>query len=274
MNKSEYMFTDLALENSSLRHERMYVGDFPKTVSRDKRDKSFTLGISPQNTDSADKKIAAVSALHETITELLPRDFSQTIAPVTVICLGNGSFTADSLGSACAPNIIATRHLKKERPDIFSAIGGRETSVLCTGTASSTGIDAADLAKICTESFGSRLIITIDSLKAAYPENLCRVIQITNRISPGSGVGNNRPHISEQTVGVPVISIGVPTAISSRTLLLHTLKNSSSIAPAIEETAIFDNLLVTPIDCCTTIKRYADIISDAINLTLIGTTFK
>ncbi len=264
MRKMSDFLTDLALEARGARHKTGTICGFSATESVLKGSRALSLKIDAENARVAD----AAQAISRAISAFFPSDFSLSSSPVTVICLGNAAFTADSLGSLCAPKITATRHLKTEKPEIFSALGGVEISVICSGVAANTGVNALEMAKMCTRTLGSRLIITVDALKAASPDNLCRVVQVTNGVSPGSGVGNNRPDISAQTVGVPVISVGVPTVISSQSLISKA-PNSPTIAP-VSRVSDKSSLLVSPIDCDLIIKRYAKIIAMAINLTLIG----
>ncbi len=289
MNKNLYKASDLALEAVGAKHTRRKINGFEATQTELNGSRAVTLGIDGKSADTAEKRRRAAMALSAAITEHLPNIFSHSSAPVTVICIGNGSLTADSLGPLCAEKIIATRHLKSCAPEIFSALGRREISVLKSEVAALCGIDALELAKMCVSVLGSELIVTVDSLKAASADNLYRVVQITDKITPGSGIGNNRPSISEKALGVPVIALGVPTAISAATLISETLISSLSIAPTIDQNTkncgksdsysdrFFTllerqkSLLVTPIDCDIALKRYSSIIAAAINHTLLGT---
>ena len=269
MKRKQSLSSDLATEIADAKHEKSTFGGYNITHSQHTNGSAISLDVAEADIETESSRKHTARALGELIAHNFPNEIARSIAPVTVICIGNSSFTADSLGPLCAEKIIATRHLKRERPQIFSMLGGREISVLRTETASFCGIDAKELAKMCINELGSSLIITVDSLKAASPERLYKTVQISDRISPGSGIGNDRPSISKDTLGVPVISIGVPTVICASSLIPNG-KNRSTIAPATFQTANLEKLLVTPIDTDIAIKRFSAVIGGAINHALLG----
>lgn len=264
--------TDLALESVQT-HEK-YTDKNGIAISRSANgsQKAISIHTGSVQTVSRAEKSRISHALSNAINELLPSDFCISNAPVTVICLGNASLTPDSLGPATASKILATRHLQIGDKPLFDILGGREITVLKTGTAGETGIESAEIAKMCVSTLLSSLVITVDALKASRAENLLSVIQVSEGVAPGSGVGSRRTKISEDTLGVPVISVGVPTVISAKALLGIGQKDSS-IAPATAKTEIFaphGDLLVTTLECDIAIKIFAEIISNAINISLLG----
>ena len=281
MRNGQPLQTDLACENTAGHHTERIVGEFTVIKSEHADGIAYTLKIGELSLDRREKSRRASVALSALIVSMLPSDLISSNSPVSVLCLGNGAFTADSLGSLCAPNIVATRHLKSENPKIFSTLGGREISVICAGVTANTGINPFELAKMCVDGLGSRMIIVIVSLKASAREHLCRTVQITDRITAGAGVGNDRPEISKKALKVPVIAIGVPTAISSKALFSQSGQEHQK---ALESSPVTENitknnstdvpLLVSPIDCDASIKSLSTVIAQAVNLTLIGTFFE
>ena len=220
------------------------------------------------------QKMLAAKAVSAELRRLIPDKILRSNAPVTVICLGNPSLTADSLGPLCADEIVATRALKTTDEQAFLALGGREVTVLRSGTAGHSGIEAYELLISCQPLLKPALIIAIDSLKAVKRASLSSVIQIsTAGISPGSGIGNGRSALDSKTRGIPVVSIGSPTAISSGALICDALKQSgvTSLSAALEKALERgSDLTVSAADADRTIRLHADIIARAINLTFLG----
>ncbi len=138
---------------------------------------------------------------------------------VLVAGLGNTAVTADSLGPLTADGVISTRHiLKNMLPDSF----GRVASVKC-GVMGQTGIESADIIRgVCSE-VKPKAVVTVDALTARSIARLSKTVQISDcGISPGSGVGNTRAELSENTIGLPVIAVGVPTIVGGATLVADT----------------------------------------------------
>lgn len=280
MIKNDTNASDLALEATGAKHKKYKISAFSATESELDGARAITLEIRAADCATEKEIKQAALALSSVIKSFIPPSFQVSNAPVTVICIGNASLTADMLGSLAAEAVIATRGLKTDARHIFSALGGREISVLNAKPASLCGIDAAELALSCIKSFGSRMIIAVDALKASMPGRLYSAVQVSDKITPGSGIGNSRPEISGRTLGVPVIAIGVPTAISAAQLISNALSELASIEPATRDFEGNDalanilegqkGLLVSPIDGDISVKRYAKIIASAINYALIG----
>jgi spore protease len=270
--------TDLALEDTRFSHSIAKMRSFNVTSSTLDGKTSATLHIGSVTTLNKAHRRAAAQVCNDIISGLIDAFNLPSIAPVTVICLGNSSVTVDSLGYLCSKKIYATRHLQNEAPSLFTTLGGREISVIHPGVTAETGIDALEIAKWCQKDLKPSLVITIDALKAANVENLLSVIQISSGVAPGSGTDSTRPEISEKTVGVPVISIGAPTVISPSTLI-SDMENKPSIAPATRQNnkthphRTFKNIpsLLTVADCENAINTFSELISDAVNYTLLGT---
>ena len=131
--------------------------------------------------------------------------------------LGNGELTPDALGSLAASKIKPTLHIKQSDESFFTTLECSEIAVITPGVRATSGLDAADIIKGVCDVIKPNAVIAIDSIASGSTERLGSTIQISNTgIIPGSGLGNAHRAINEQTVGIPVIAIGVPTVIDSR----------------------------------------------------------
>ena len=140
-----------------------------------------------------------------------------------VIGLGNKKSTPDALGPMVIDNILVTRHLFELNADV--KVGIRKVSAIIPGVMGNTGIETIDIIKGIVDNVKPKFIIVIDSLCASSIERLNKTIQLTDTgIHPGSGIGNMRKEISKDTLGIPVIVIGVPTVVESVTIVNDTLE--------------------------------------------------
>ncbi len=138
-----------------------------------------------------------------------------------VIGLGNCNSTPDSLGVKVCDNIIVTRHLYElnEASENYKNVAAFTPNVM-----GNTGIEASDIIKGIVGSIDVDLIIVIDALASSKIERVNKTIQLTNTgISPGSGVGNYRKEVSENTLNIPVIAIGVPTVVDAVIIVSDTI---------------------------------------------------
>ena len=136
-----------------------------------------------------------------------------------VMGLGNRELTPDSVGPKSAEAVNATLHIKEADAACFSALECSAIAVLCPGVSAECGMDAAKTTAAVCRAIRPDLIIAIDALSARSPARLGRTVQISDTgIFPGSGIGNPRSAITKETVGAPVIAIGVPTVIDARLL--------------------------------------------------------
>lgn len=139
-----------------------------------------------------------------------------------IIGLGNNKSTADALGPKTIENILVTRHLFLLNTNVKKGI--REISAIIPGVMGNTGIETTDIITGVIEKTNPKFLIVIDSLCASSIERLNKTIQITDTgIQPGSGVGNHRNEISKETIGIPVIAIGVPTVVDASTIVNDTI---------------------------------------------------
>ena len=169
---------------------------------------------------------------------------------VLVVGLGNPDITPDAVGPLAAECV----------PEEFAAF--RPVSVFRTGVLGTTGIESAALVRGVVSLVRPDRVIAVDALSAREAARLCRAVQVTDAgIVPGSGVGNARSALTEETLGVPVVAVGVPTVVDARTLCAD-LSGAEIDLP--EDTELF----VTPRDIDTRVRDSARLVGYAIDLAL------
>ena len=216
--------------------------------------KYITLSL-PRFTKSGGLDIRAVNLLAREIRRLLP---SKT-GSVLVAGLGNTAITPDSLGPEVAERIIATRHISKEMRTQLGLGKLMPVSVLTPGVLGQTGIETGEILLGTVERIKPSAVIVIDALAARSLERLGSTVQLSDTgICPGSGVGNARMEISRSTLGVPVISVGVPTVVDINTLLYDVGAEKSREV----------DMIVTPKEVDMMIDRAAELIAVGINSSL------
>ena len=149
----------------------------------------------------------AAQALAYLLEPMLPEE-----GPVLVAGLGNPAMTPDALGPQALRHVLVTRHLRDVLPTL------RCVSALGAGVLGTTGIEAAEWIRGAAEHVRPAAVVVVDALAARSLDRLCSTIQVSDAgLTPGSGVGNHREALTRETLGVPVVSIGVPTVVSVET---------------------------------------------------------
>ena len=162
----------------------------------------------------------AVRAMGQQLRELIPES-----GPVLVAGLGNAAMTPDAIGPLAAEHVLVTRHLIAAQPVHFS--GFRPVAVLRTGVLGTTGVESAEAVRGLAEQVEPSLIIAVDALASRRMGRVCTAVQLSDSgIIPGSGVGNHRAALNRETLGVPVIAVGVPTVVDAATLAADLLEES------------------------------------------------
>ena len=175
-----------------------------------------------------------------------------------IVGLGNADITPDALGPLVISQIIATRHLQDELPKDHELAKLNSVSAMTPGVLGQTGIESAEVVKAISERIKPDYVIVIDALACSDVSRLGTTIQITNTgISPGSGVQNRRKELSEATLDVPVIAIGVPTVVDMHTIVENVVGNPPD--------KHLPNMMVTPRDVDKLIQRTAKLLAYAIN---------
>ena len=180
---------------------------------------------------------------------------------VLVVGLGNPELTPDAIGPESAKNVRATLHIKDFDADFFEGLECSEIAVVTPGVSASSGLDASVTVRGVCEIIKPNVIFAIDALASRSAERLGRTVQISNTgIFPGSGIGNGRSAISKETVGVPVIAIGVPTIIDSRMFCYDAWGEDPYARGGAKE-----SMFVAPKEINEIVKASAKIISGGIN---------
>lgn len=139
-----------------------------------------------------------------------------------IIGLGNRKSTPDSLGPKTIEKVMVTRHLFELNTDIKDGI--RKVSALSPGVMANTGIETYDIITSLIEKIKPKFLIVIDALASSSIDRINKTIQITDTgINPGSGIGNHRKEISQDTLNIPVIAVGIPTVVDSATIVSDTI---------------------------------------------------
>ena len=209
------------------------------------------------DTELLDDRMKSIS---KQISSLLPKGDGT----VLVAGIGNKDITPDALGPRCAEGIFSTRHITSELAEEIGLDFLNPVCSLATGVLGQTGIETGEIIKSVADAIKPKAVIVIDALAAAGLERLGRTVQITDTgITPGSGVGNKRAEISKNTLGVPVIAIGVPTVVDAVTLAKDMTGNKTAT-----ESAEAQNMMVTPREIDVMIERAAKLISLCVNCAL------
>lgn len=169
-----------------------------------------------------------VLLLSEELRKMATRLTQKPIAPafrILVVGLGNRDLTADAIGPRTVDGLTATRHLQEQEPALYRALGCASLSALAPGVLGQTGIEVLELLRGAVRAIRPDAVLAIDALAARSCDRLASTVQLTDTgICPGSGVGNHRAEISADTLGVPVMTLGVPTVVNSATLVWDALR--------------------------------------------------
>ncbi|MDR1599994.1 MAG: GPR endopeptidase [Oscillospiraceae bacterium] len=231
--------TDLALESSALQNvtgeiagilmRQQQFGEVMETVVEIINERGakalgrsigryVTLACAALSADELEPRDALVSRLRQTITSMVPG-----CGDVLVIGLGNRKITADSLGPKVIDRVIVTRHMGEQTPP---GLKGRLRSVsaVAPGVLGVTGVETAEVVRGIVEHIKPCAVIAIDALAARETQRICTTVQIADTgIDPGSGIGNHRMALNRETLGVPVVALGVPMVVYAATIARDAL---------------------------------------------------
>lgn len=186
---------------------------------------------------------------------------------IMVAGLGNWHITADSLGPKVIDKIVVTRHVKNlENVEIDGRLGS--VCAVSPGVMGITGIETGEIIRGMISTVKPDILLVIDALASRKASRVNATIQISDTgIIPGSGVGNHRMELSKETLGIPVIAIGVPTVVDAVTLVRDILENAGAKAGRdVLSDANAANMVVTPKNIDIAIERMASVISSGINI--------
>lgn len=201
-------------------------------------------------------------------------------APTLVVGLGNRFVTPDALGPRVVDKIYVTRHITQYMPNLLQK-KLQEVSAIAPGVLGVTGVETAEVVRGVVKSVQPALIIAIDSLASRRSARISTTIQLADTgISPGSGVGNVRSELNKETLGVPVIAIGVPMVVYASTISKDTISliagetgmhNDEEKLLNLADKVISEHmgpLIVTPKDIDNILDYMSTILADGINLAL------
>lgn len=212
-------------------------------------------GLARREEDAFGRAVRAVAA---ELTQLL----AGLEGPVLVACLGNRAVTPDAVGPKVHDHLLITRHLVDQAPEHFGAF--RPVASVAAGVLGTTGVESGELVGALTGRLKPVCIIAVDALASRSLDRLCRTIQLADTgIAPGSGVGNHRHALDRESLGVPVIAIGVPTVVDGATLAADLL-GTADPPPLGRE----GEMLVTPKDIDSQVNDLAKVIGYGITLAL------
>ena len=211
------------------------------------------------------------------------------MAPILVVGLGNLYVTPDALGPKVINEIDITRHLLQYMPEVLDE-NTRPVSAVSPGVLGTTGIETQEILKGIVENIKPQLLIIIDALASRSIERISSTIQLADTgIVPGAGVGNTRKELSKDTLGVPVIALGIPTVVDAATIAADSLTlfiqkaqeqaQSNDYLNQLQEEDKYEmikevltpsdyNFIVTPKEIDDLIENMKDIVARGINFAI------
>ena len=225
----------------------------------------------------AEERKEIIESLARVVRELTPKG-----GDILVVGLGNRHMTADSLGSRVVEDLLITRHMKDmTEGELKNRLRG--VCGVAPGVLGVTGMETAEMIKGITEHVHPAAVIAIDALAARESSRIGTTIQVTDTgIRPGSGVGNHRAGLNRDSLGVPVIAVGVPMVVyaaviarDALSLLLRDMdvnedEHQQAMDGMVEQITRqgLGELVVTPREVDELVGRVARLIADGLNLAL------
>lgn len=205
--------SDRTLEGFAVHEVRILSEDAAREIGKP-QGRYLTLELDALICREEDAFPRACKALSTLLRELLPRPND---GPVLIAGLGNRMITPDAIGPQTTDHVIATRHLVAQSPAIFA--DWRPVSALAPGVLGQTGVETGEVICGVLDRVRPAAVIAVDALAAGRLSRLLRTVQLADTgITPGAGVGNARAALNKETLGVPVIAVGVPTVVDGATL--------------------------------------------------------
>ena len=236
--------------------------------------------------------------MHEKIVNIFSKNLVKLCnlnenSTILIVGLGNWNVTPDALGPKVISKVLVTRHIKDTLPEEIDD-GVRPVSAISPGVMGITGIETAEIVKGVVDRLKPDIVIAIDALATRKTSRINATIQMSDTgIAPGGGMGNKRKILNKETLGVPVIAIGVPTVVDAGTLvndtidlmidsLVNEIKGGKEFYKMIKDldkeekynlinnilNPYTGNLFVTPKEVDAVIERLSRIIDNAINIAM------
>ena len=205
-------------------------------------------------------KIDCYEEIEKEIIKSLEKLLEKEINNILVVGLGNEEITSDSIGPSVVKKILATRHIAGEFAEKIGLKGLKSVSIISPNVLGKTGLEVTEILKGIIKQTEVEAVIVIDALAAGSITRLFKTIQFSNTgISPGSGVKNRRKEISEKTLGIPVIAVGIPTVVDALSLAFEITEQIPK-----NDT----DMIVTPKEADLLCHRISEILARAINVFL------
>jgi spore protease len=298
--------TDLALEARELAMERGYAEE-PSGIESETENQGETVITRVSiKTEAAGKCIGKLPGYYVTLESpelrsrnrdkleevalLVAKEIEGFIAkfkfadddPCLVVGLGNWDATPDALGPRVVEHILVTRHLSETTPREQKG-GLRPISALAPGVLGSTGLETGEVIMGVVQKTKPKFVVVVDALASRSTSRMGSTIQIADTgIHPGSGLGNRRVGITPQTLGIPVIAMGVPTVVEAATIVQDALSELNKMTPSLVNpkavnqqelikrvlSPYLTSLIVTPKEIDVMIEDLATVVSNALNIAL------
>lgn len=253
-----------------------------------KKGNYITIDIKKMNIITDEEIEKAAETLANEIKKLVENKI-QSKDEILIVGLGNEEVTPDALGPNVVKDIEITRHIIKYLPQYIDK-NARPVSAVAPGVLGTTGIETVEIVKGVVDNIKPKLLIVIDALASRSIERISSTIQISDTgIIPGGGVGNAREEITEKSLGIPVIAIGIPTVVETAVvvndaldLFIEKLQNeakSNEYLNALKEQDNYEeikealipnefNFIVTPKEIDELILNMSEVVAKGINLSM------
>lgn len=224
----------------------------------------ITIEIPQMSEENEELCKKSANVVGEELKKLIKNDKN---GAVLVVGLGNSYITPDSIGPKAVSNVFVTRHINLLQKDF--EFDFRDVSAISPGVLGLTGVETSEIVEGVKRSVNPDFIIAIDALASRKLSRLGTTVQLSDTgINPGSGVGNNRKELSKESLGVPVIAIGVPMVVDAFTLAEDIFGESPEGNEKLKSILHSENMVVTPSNVDIIVKQASLIISEAINYAL------
>lgn len=233
-----------------------------------KKGNYITIDVKKIHNISMEKEDGIIQVLSKELKNIIDRHIKEN-EEILIVGLGNLHATPDALGSKVVENVEITRHIKMYLPNAIDK-NVRSVSAFTPGVLGTTGIETVEVVKGIVDNIKPKLVIAIDSLCSKNIDRINKSIQICDTgIVPGGGVGNRREELSEKTLNVPVIAVGVPTVLDAATIVIEALNvcdvNFSEDDIITKMKLNNFNFIVTPKEIDELIENMSSIVSEGIN---------
>ena len=248
----------------------------------------ITIEFKSKKNAGNDEIQAASEVLTKELKELLQKHVEPQ-DPILVVGLGNIYVTPDALGPKVINEVDVTRHLLEYMPEVMDK-STREVSAVSPGVLGTTGIETVEILKGIVDNVKPKLVIVIDALASRSIERISSSVQLADTgIVPGAGVGNARKELTQESLGIPVIALGIPTVVEAATIAADSLTlfiqkvqeqgESNDFLNKLQEDDKYNiikeilapeeyNFIVTPKEIDALIEKMKDVVARGINFAI------